>query len=1058
MYTSPKSCWLRVAYVMLALVLCGTLLLCACSREKEPPPDSNDPENGETPGGEQSMPVDLVLNGKAQYTIVRPDAAGNVVKNSAVSLRKALMALCELKEYGLATDYEAAVEKEILIGNTNRPETAEVMSRLGDDAYRAEIVNGKLVIVGADETSVARGVRYLIREVLGYVSTVGIETQWDLSLPADLTFVGAVQTNTAADPRNPEDVIIYTCDVFEHGAMGDGTTDDTKAFQAAIDAVYKKGGGTVYVPAGQYLIKGSLSVKRSVYLVGAWSNPETDPDGMTKGTVLLATGNKGNADATPLITIGASAGVLGLTIYYPEQSLQQPVAYPAALFIKDNMAGDGTQHSSSIQNVTLVNAWRGIAADQGNQLPSVHNTYMTVLEYGFRINKCYDCARITTMHIGPSYWASYAGVDEAQVAALTKQSTVGVILMRTDAQMMDDIVVKSCHTGISLERNTADGGETAGGTSLSNVALLDCTIGINNEYNSASLSMVEISCSGEGSACVLTTNTTAVTGSLRLYDCKMTNPDGPCVYISEGAKGTVAVQNSTFSCGSGSYAVEARGGMLSLTNNDFGSCTNAVQITEHALSAIVSNNKVSGKIQSELDDTHALVQTASVSSLPAVTDFSLNIPVAPVVAGTNKVFDVTEYGAKGNGKVDDTDAFEDAIKAAKQAGGGIVYVPAGYYNVTGSLTIPTGVELRGIHEGMHVTTGEGSVIYVTENKGDAQAYAFISMEKGSGLRGITFWYPEQAWNNIVAYPFTVAVDGQDCVIRNICFGNTYQAINMAEADCGGHYVDNITGCVLSRGIMLDGSTKAGVLMNTHFNITFYSAVWGTKLTDASGAFGSGDMATALFKHMNANLTAYGFGSTVEEQVRFIFNYRAQYGMDFTGGFDGKIVGSGVDGSICGIRVTGSYDSDLILLNFTDDIVPGKTPEGNVAIYVKVDDDSTVRFVAGGASSYNYVPSDFVILAGGTLVLDGFDARVTPSSGNGAIRIKKGSAEISGIVFQHVGPLDSLGQFSQQSPSASTVDIRVDAGAELSLYSAMARYFFRDNIKGDVNEYHYVITQ
>jgi hypothetical protein len=299
--------------------------------------------------------------------------------------------------------------------------------------------------------------------------------------------------------------------------------------------------------------------------------------------------------------------------------------------------------------------------------------------------------------------------------------------------------------------------------------------------------------------------------------------------------------------------------------------------------------------------------------------------------------------------------------------------------------------------------------------------------------------------------------GEDCVLRDLCFGNTYQAIDMASADCGGHYVDNITGCILSQGIALDGSSSAGIIMNTHFNITFYASVWGTKLNDASGAFGSGDMAVALFNHMNANLTAYRFGETVDEQLLFIFNYRARYGMDFTGGFDGLVVGSGVDGSLCGIRVKGSYDSDLLLLNFMDDIVPGSTPEGNLAIYVDVSGDSTVRFVAGSASSYNYVPSDLIVLKNGNLVLDGFDARVTPSSGNGALSIRGGHAEVSGIVFQHVGPLDNKGQFSQQASNASTVDVRVWAGAELELYSAVGRYFYKDNIKGDTGEYNHIAT-
>lgn len=43
------------------------------------------------------------------------------------------------------------------------------------------------------------------------------------------------------------------CNVRDYGAKGDGTSKDTKAIQAAIDACAKKGGGTVTLPEGNYL-------------------------------------------------------------------------------------------------------------------------------------------------------------------------------------------------------------------------------------------------------------------------------------------------------------------------------------------------------------------------------------------------------------------------------------------------------------------------------------------------------------------------------------------------------------------------------------------------------------------------------------------------------------------------------------------------------------------------------------------------------------------------------------------------------------------------------------
>lgn len=46
--------------------------------------------------------------------------------------------------------------------------------------------------------------------------------------------------------------------VIDYGAVHDGVTDDTEAIQAAINACFNGGGGTVYFPNGVYIIGGSL--------------------------------------------------------------------------------------------------------------------------------------------------------------------------------------------------------------------------------------------------------------------------------------------------------------------------------------------------------------------------------------------------------------------------------------------------------------------------------------------------------------------------------------------------------------------------------------------------------------------------------------------------------------------------------------------------------------------------------------------------------------------------------------------------------------------------------
>lgn len=62
-------------------------------------------------------------------------------------------------------------------------------------------------------------------------------------------------------------------DVRDHGATGDGTTDDTAAVTAAIAevaarAVVHDTGGAVYLPFGQYRCTQQLTIPKNIYLVG----------------------------------------------------------------------------------------------------------------------------------------------------------------------------------------------------------------------------------------------------------------------------------------------------------------------------------------------------------------------------------------------------------------------------------------------------------------------------------------------------------------------------------------------------------------------------------------------------------------------------------------------------------------------------------------------------------------------------------------------------------------------------------------------------------------------
>lgn len=72
-----------------------------------------------------------------------------------------------------------------------------------------------------------------------------------------------------------------------------------------------------------------------------------------------------------------------------------------------------------------------------------------------------------------------------------------------------------------------------------------------------------------------------------------------------------------------------------------------------------------------------------------------NQPVGPVTDKGGQVYNVKAYGAAGNGSTDDTAAIQAAISAAQTAGGGVVYLPGGTYNISAALVLYSGVSLIG---------------------------------------------------------------------------------------------------------------------------------------------------------------------------------------------------------------------------------------------------------------------------------------------------------------------------------------------------------------------------
>ncbi len=228
------------------------------------------------------------------------------------------------------------------------------------------------------------------------------------------------------------------CSVLDYGARGDGVTDDTSSFQAALDAMEKAGGGIVQVPTGKFLIQTHLVIPRNVTLEGVWRVPQrgVPVDG---GSTLLAVEGKGDPEGTPFITLRTGATLSGISVFYPEQIIADPpLPYPWTIrsSSKGDTIGPGEADNCSIINVTLINPYQ--AVDFGTYATGRHyisGLYAHALYRGLYIDQCYDVGRIENIH----FWPFWDLNNESPLWKFTKREGIAFTIGRTDGQMASNL-------------------------------------------------------------------------------------------------------------------------------------------------------------------------------------------------------------------------------------------------------------------------------------------------------------------------------------------------------------------------------------------------------------------------------------------------------------------------------------------------------------------------------------------------------------------------------------------------------------------------------------------
>ena len=256
-----------------------------------------------------------------------------------------------------------------------------------------------------------------------------------LALLATVGLLTVAMSAVQAEDQMAEGLI--AANVMKYGAKADAKTDDTSAFQKALDAAADKG-GIILVPAGTYLIAGSLNIPQGVTLKGVWEAPHHADIG--KGSIIYATGNAGKEDGTPLITLNQSSCIRGLTVLYPEQKIDNIQPYPWTI--------QGKGMHGSVIDVTLVNPYKAIDfGTHWNELHYIKNVFGCPLKVGIFVDKCTDVGRIEDVHFNPHAWgrANYPGRptdDQIKKLAVDLRTTLtGFLIGKTDWEYMNNCFV-----------------------------------------------------------------------------------------------------------------------------------------------------------------------------------------------------------------------------------------------------------------------------------------------------------------------------------------------------------------------------------------------------------------------------------------------------------------------------------------------------------------------------------------------------------------------------------------------------------------------------------------
>ncbi len=363
-------------------------------------------------------------------------------------------------------------------------------------------------------------------------------------------------------------------------------------------------------------------------------------------------------------------------------------------------------------------------------------------------------------------------------------------------------------------------------------------------------------------------------------------------------------------------------------------------------------------------------------------------------------FLVGDFGAKGDGKTDDTAAFQKALDAAGAAGGGVVQAPRGNYFFAGHLNVPPAVTLKGVWEsvpahngirdpGLPKPTDDGTTFLVTEGAGSEDSPAFLTLNHNSTLKGVVIYYPNQdPTEEPKPYPYAIAMRGKNPAVLAVELLNPYNGIDASRNER--HLIRDVHGQPLRRGIFVDHIYDIGRIENVHFN-----PWWSMK--------------PKLFAWQQQHGEAFIFGKSDWQYVynTFCFGYGVGYKFirSRSGDCNGNFLGIGADDCFTALEVEQCSPIGLLISN--GEFVSFHGPDPTM-VRVSTNNVGSVRFV----NSAFWGPCNQIAKIAGRGTVGFSDCTFVQwdrnKEGRHALQVESGNLIVRGCEFQENKPQISLG--------------------------------------------------